>query len=342
MAMDRRAVWAMSVILAAGCASGPQPDAYGNVEATEVTVTAEVTGRLTAFEITDGQMLDTGSPVGLIDDTPLTLERNQLVAQQAATSSRLGEVAGQIQAIEAQRRAAEAQQAAAMAQAAALRTELEIARRAYERTQRLVAQQAATAQQLDQAERAFKVLEDQVKAQDQQVEAQARQVEAQSSQLAAAEAQQRTARDQVSVAQAQVARTDERIAKTRVRNPVAGTVLVTYARVGELVQPGQPLYKIADLGVVDVRAYVTQTQLANITVGQGIQVTFDVGPDERRTLTGTVSWVSDRAEFTPTPIQTRDERADLVYAIKVRVPNEARLLKIGMPVDVQFPTGQPQ
>jgi HlyD family secretion protein len=101
------------------------------------------------------------------------------------------------------------------------------------------------------------------------------------------------------------------------------------------VQAGQPLYKIADLRNVDVRAYVSQPQLAGVTLGKQARVTLDNG-DSRQTLTGTVTWISTQAEFTPTPIQTRDERADLVYAIKIRVPNENAILKIGMPVDVDF------
>jgi HlyD family secretion protein len=102
-----------------------------------------------------------------------------------------------------------------------------------------------------------------------------------------------------------------------------------------MVQPGQPLYKIADLDAVDVRAYVTEPQLASVKIGQQARVTSDAG-ESRQTLTGTVSWVSSQAEFTPTPIQTRDERADLVYAVKIRVPNKDGALKIGMPVDVDF------
>jgi len=115
----------------------------------------------------------------------------------------------------------------------------------------------------------------------------------------------------------------------------------TYARTGEMVQPGQPLYKIADLQAVEVRAYVTEPQLSSVKIGQQAQVTMDAGRG-RDVVTGTVSWVSSEAEFTPTPIQTRDERADLVYALKIRVANQNGALKIGMPVDVRFvPQGAP-
>jgi HlyD family secretion protein len=160
-------------------------------------------------------------------------------------------------------------------------------------------------------------------------------VAAQTAQIAAARQQQQTARTQVSAAEAQVAQVDDRIKRSTITNPSAGTVLVTYAKQGEVVQAGQPLYKVADMGTVDVRAYVSEPQLADVKVGTQARVTLDSG-DARQTLNGTVSWVSAQAEFTPTPIQTRDERADLVYAVKIRVANQNGMLKIGMPVDVEF------
>ena len=200
----------------------------------------------------------------------------------------------------------------------------------------MLAQQAATAQQLDQAERDVRVLEDQIKAQDEQIQAQARQVAAQGAQVTAAQQQHRTAQTQIAAADAQVAQLEDRIRRTGVTNPSAGTVLVTYAKQGEIVQAGQPLYRIADVETVDVRAYVTEPQLASVKVGGPARVSVDVGDQQRQTLSGTVSWVASQAEFTPTPIQTREERADLVYAVKIRVPNEKGLLKIGMPVDVDF------
>ena len=320
---------------AVGCVREQPPDAYGNVEASEVIVSSEVGGPLTTFTVEEGQTLASGDKAGTIDPTQLSLQRSQVVAQRDATSSRVVEFTSQIQGLIAQRDALQAQHDAASAQRSALQAQLEIARRNHDRTQRLFAQQAATAQQLDQAERDARVLQDQVQAQDEQIAAQERQVAAQSAQIAAARQQQRTAQTQVSSADAQVAQVDDRIRRAVITNPTAGTVLVTYARSGEVVQPGQPLYKIADVRTVDVRAFVAQPQLAAVKLGNRARVTFDVGSD-RQTLDGTVSWVSSQAEFTPTPIQTRDERADLVYAVKIRVPNENGALKIGMPVDVDF------
>jgi HlyD family secretion protein len=318
------------------CARQEMPDAYGNVEATEVVVGAEAAGQLVSFAVEEGQKLAAAAVVGSIDAAELGFERAQLTAQRDAGASRVTEIDRQAGALNAQRKAVAAQRDAARAQRAALEAQREIARRAYERTRRLFDQQAATAQQLDQAERDYRVLEQQVTAQDDQIAAQEHQLTAQSAQIDAARAQRETAMRQVASSDAQIARVGERIRKSDVKNPVAGTVLATYAEAGEIVQPGQALYKIADLGTVEVRAYVSEPQLTQVHLGSAADVVFDAGDGARGTLSGTVSWMSSQAEFTPTPIQTREERADLVYAIKIRVVNEADRLKIGMPVDVRF------
>ena len=327
-------------VLGAGCSRDEGPDAYGNVEAVEVSVSAEAAGRLVMFDVKEGQLLAANADVGTIDPTELRLQREQVSSQHAATASRVGEIARQHDVVVAQRAAAAAQVEAARAQKSALESQLEIARRQLDRTKRLIDQQAATAQQLDQTERDVRVLDDQIKAQGEQIRAQEKQVAAYDGQLAAVAAQQRTAVQQSATASAQVAIADDRLRRTRVVNPTAGTVLVTYAEAGEFIQPGQPLYKIADLSSVDVRAYVNEPQLAQLKVGQHVQVNVDAGTDHREAIAGTITWISSSAEFTPTPIQTRDERADLVYAMKVRVPNDQGLLKIGMPVDVDFGPGR--
>ena len=323
-------------VVAAGCRGEAGPDAYGNVEATEIAVSSEVGGRLVTFTVDEGQTLTAGDVAGTIDPTALTLQRDQASAQRDAAASRADEMDGQVRALLAQRDALQSQRDAAAAQRRALLSQLEIARRHHERMRRLFAQQAATAQQLDQAERDDRVLTEQIKAQEEQIQAHERQIAAHTAQVAAAQQQQRTAKAQIDAADSQVDQLDDRISRATVANPAAGTVLTTYARAGEVVQAGQPLYTIADLGVVDVRAYITEPQLALVKLGQQALVNVDVADDERLSLTGTVSWISSRAEFTPTPIQTRDERADLVYAVKIRVPNENGVLKIGMPVDVDF------
>lgn len=222
-----------------------------------------------------------------------------------------------------ERRQVLAQQGAARARAAEVTEQLgvlevqrSIAQRTYERTRRLFAEQAATAQQLDQAERDYRTLV---------------------AQIEALRAQRESVGLEAASTTARVDQIRERIAKSKVENPQAGTVLVTYARAGEVVQPGQPLYKIADLDTLVLRAYVTGTQLGAIRLGQPVDVRVAAGDGLAR-ATGVVTWISPQAEFTPTPIQTREERADLVYAIKVRVNNARGAFKIGMPADVTFRT----
>jgi HlyD family secretion protein len=197
-----------------------------------------------------------------------------------------------------------------------LAVQREIAGRAYARTRRLVAEQAATAQQLDQAERDYRVLGEQI---------------------AALRAQRNSVTQDVAASDARVAQIAERIAKSRISAPFAGTVLATYARAGEYVQPGQPLFRIASLDTLTLRAYVDETQLAQLKLGQRVQVSVDRGAGGRVAMPGTVSWIASKAEFTPTPVQTRDERADLVYSVKILVPNRDGMLKIGMPADVALP-----
>lgn len=223
--------------------------------------------------------------------------------------------------LEAQRAAVGARRNEVSEQLRVLEVQRDIAQRTYERTQRLHAQQAATAQQLDQAERDFRVL---------------------TAQIEAVRAQRASVTMDVASTDARVAQIRERISKSSVVNPMVGTVLSTYARAGEVVQPGQPLYKIANLDTLDFRAYVTGSQLGSIRLGQEVLVHVESGTDQLRTMPGRVAWISPTAEFTPTPVQTRDERADLVYAVKIRVPNAAGILKIGMPGDITFASGSPE
>jgi HlyD family secretion protein len=340
----RRLTCAAGTLLAAmalsGCAKPVQPDAYGNVEATEVVVGAESSGRLVTYTVTEGAAVAANAVVGTIDAAQLGFERDQLSAQQDAARSRANEVRQQVSALEAQRGSAIAQRDAASAQRDGLAAQLEISTRTLQRTKRLFDQQAATAQQLDQAERDERVLVKQIAAQDEQVKAHERLIAAQGDQVRGARAQEQTAAAQIAAAAAQVSQASERIRKADVRNPIDGTVLTTYANAGEMVQAAQPLYRIANLTSMEVRAYITEPHLSSIRLGQEARVSVDTGGGQRQVVTGSIDWISSRAEFTPTPIQTREERADMVYAIKIRVANPNGTLKIGMPVDVQFVAGQ--
>jgi HlyD family secretion protein len=237
----------------------------------------------------------------------IRLERGAVVALIDTT-----QLALERRQLAAQRAAAGARRIEVGEQLKVLEVQHEIARRGYERTRRLHDQQAATARQLDEAEREYRGL---------------------AAQIEAVRAQRLSIGLEAASTEARVEQIRDRLAKSSVANPVAGTVLATYARAGEVVQAGQPLYKIADLDTLVLRAYVTGSQLSAVRLGQQVQVRVDRG-NGLMAVPGTVTWVSPTAEFTPTPIQTRDERADLVYAVKIRIANREGVLKIGMPGDV--------
>lgn len=218
--------------------------------------------------------------------------------------------------LRSQRSAVAARRDEATEQLRVLEVQREIAQRTLERTQRLADSNAATRQQLDQAEREFRVINAQMDA-----------VRAQRTSVSLEEASN----------SARVAQIAERIVRSNVVNPRKGTVLSIFAREGEVVQAGQPLYRIADLDTLTLRAYVTGTQLSAISLGQQVEVNIGNSDQGLSSLSGRVTWISSSAEFTPTPVQTRDERADLVYAVKIDVANPNGILKIGMPGDVTFP-----
>jgi HlyD family secretion protein len=286
----------LAALVLAAC-RGEQPDAYGNFEATEVTVAAEVGGRLLAFGLEEGDRIARDSVVGVVDTVPLVLERQGLVARRAAAAARTREAASNIGALEVQRT---------------------IADRELARTERLLRQSAATAQQGDQAEQGARVVREQ---------------------LAGARAAQSGAQQEVAALEAQVASIDDKLARSRVRSPLGGTVLARYAEAGEFVQAGQPLFKLAALDSLTFRAYVSNAQLTRLTLGQEVTVGVDRA-DSIATMPGRVTWIASGAEFTPTPIQTRDERADQVYAVKIAVANPDGRLRIGMPGELTIPQGR--
>jgi HlyD family secretion protein len=286
----------LAALVLAAC-RGEQPDAYGNFEATEVTVAAEVGGRLLAFGLEEGDRIARDSVVGMVDTVPLVLERQGLVARRAAAAARTREAGSNIGALEVQRT---------------------IADRELARTERLLRQSAATAQQGDQAEQGARVVREQ---------------------LAGARAAQSGAQQEVAALEAQVAAVDDKLARSRVRSPLSGTVLARYVEAGEFVQAGQPLFKLAGLDSLTFRAYVSNAQLTRLALGQEVTVGVDRA-DSIATMRGRVTWIASGAEFTPTPIQTRDERADQVYAVKIAVANPDGRLRIGMPGELTIPQGR--
>lgn len=303
----------LALLLFASCnPSAPKPDAYGNFEADERIVSAEANGQILALDLEEGQTLQAGQIVGAIDSLQLVLKKEQLLASMRA-------IAAKSPAIGAQLAVFERQTAAAQQQLATLQRERQ-------RVQNLLKNDAATPKQLDDL--------------DAQIEQAQRQLDVIGGQRGATGATLNTQKSgllaEILPLQKQIAQLNDQLAQCRVVNPVAGSVLVKYAETGEIATFGKPLYKTADLGAMTLRAYVGGDQLGSIKTGQTVQVFID-GPDGGlRELSGTITWISPKAEFTPKIVQTRDERVNLVYAIKIAVRNEDGSLKIGMPGEVRF------
>lgn len=272
-------------------------DAAGAFESVETIVSTEASGTIKEFKIEEGQSLAPGQLVGYIDSTQLYLKKQQLEAQITSTTSQMPNISVQI---------------------AALQSQLADAEKNQERMNSLFKQNAATQQQLDNVTTQVDMLK--------------KQIEAQKSSLGISSI---TISKSVEPLQRQIDQINDQISKCRIINPVHGTVLTKYAQDHEVIMPGKALYKIAETDTLILRAYISASQLSQIKIGQKINVRVDKGAKQYNEYKGTVYWVSDKSEFTPKTIPTKEERADLVYAIKVRVINDG-FLKIGMYGEVKF------
>ena len=266
-------------------------DASGVFEATEVTVSARGTGEIVRLDAEEGTTVKAGQAIGQIDTVQLSLKKAELQATLRATGSRRYDVARQV---------------------AALRQQIATQRRERRRYEKLVESNAANRKQLDDIDAAIATLSKQLDAQQETLTQGNHSVSA-----------------QVEALQAQLAQVEDRIGKCAIVSPVSGTVLAKYAERGELAAEGRSLLLVGDLQRMHLRAYVDAPQLTRLKIGQQVEVYADDGEDGRRKYRGTVEWISDKAEFTPKTIQTRDERANLVYAVKVAVRNDG-FIKRGM------------
>ena len=291
----KKVIYIAMALLPISCTKGAEFDAQGTFEATEVVVSSEATGRILNFDIEEGMAIATNQAVGTIDSLQLHLQRKQLVAQQSALLASRPDVKKQV--------------AALREQIAKQKTELR-------RVENMLRDGAATQKQKDDIEAQIKILEGQLEAQ-----------------LSTLDKNTSTINGNSVVLEAQIAALDDRISKCRIISPVGGTVLVKYAEAGELASAGKPLMKIADLKNIYLRAYFTSDQLANVKLGDEVKVVADFGGTERYDYTGRVAWISSESEFTPKTIQTKDSRANLVYAVKIAVENDGRL-KIGLAGEV--------
>ena len=291
----KRIVYIAAAVLAASCGTEAEFDAQGTFEATEVVVSSEATGRILNFEVEEGMAVEANQMVGAIDSVQLHLQRKQLVAQQSALLGSRPDVKKQV---------------------AALREQIAKQNEELRRVENMLKDGAATKKQKDDIEAQIKILERQLDAT-----------------LSTLDKNTSTINNNSAALEAQIAALDDRISKCRIISPVGGTVLVKYAEAGELATVGKPLMKIADLDNIYLRAYFTSDQLAKVNLGDEVKVVADFGGEERYDYTGRVAWISSESEFTPKTIQTKDSRANLVYAVKIAVENDGRL-KIGLAGEV--------
>ena len=272
-------------------------DAAGTFETTEVIVSAEATGKILSLDIQEGQVLKAREVVGSIDSVQLYLRKMQLISNEKSIVVRRPDVQKQI--------------AAVVQQIATAKTERT-------RVINLLKANAANQKQLDDINAQIAVLE--------------KQLDAQKTTLVTTN---QGITDDTQGLKLQVAQIEDQLYKCRITSPINGTVLVKYAEMGEVAAPGKALFKIADTENMILRAYVTADQLTQLKEGQKVKVFADFGEDKSREYAGTLSWISSNSEFTPKTIQTRDERANLVYAVKINVKNDG-YLKIGMYGNVKF------
>jgi HlyD family secretion protein len=296
--MKTQIISIVSALLAIACTSGDvEYDASGTFEAVETIVSTEATGTIKALDLNEGQTLKAGTQVGYIDSVQLFLKKKQLLAQIRVVLSKRPNISAQL---------------------AVLYEQLKQAKREQHRIANLLKSDAATQKQYDDATSQVTVTE--------------HQIDAQESSLGITSA---SLNEEALPLRVQIEQLDDQLSRCRIINPVNGTVLVKYTEAQEMAQSGKPLYKIADLSTIVLRAYITGDQLPEIKLNQKVTVLVDADAGSYKEYPGTIEWISDKAEFTPKTIQTKDERANLVYAVKINVKNDDAL-KIGMYGEVKF------
>ena len=272
------------------CHNTPDYDATGIFEATTVTVSAETAGKILSLTAEEGDSVIAGQKIAVVDTSILVLQQKQLGSQQQSAKASSPDIA---------------------AQAAALRSQIAHQEHECQRFGRLLADGATTQKQYDDAQAQLGVLRGQLTAL-----------------LSTLDNSRTSISDNTAAIRYQSEQIGEQIARSTVSSPLTGTVLIKYAQSGEFATPGRPLYKIADLDNIYLRAYFTVSQLADLRIGQKVTVIADFGGEEQYEYPGTVTWIAQESEFTPKSIQTRDSRANLVYAVKIAVRNDGRL-KLG-------------
>lgn len=302
----------LAVVLFASCSNGnTKYDASGTFESDEVIVSSEQSGQLLVFNVHEGDSLYWGQVIGYIDSTNLVLQKMQVQATIQSLAEKTTDVKPQVQLLKDQ--------------LAVQHTQLDHLIYERDRMERLVKADAGTQKQLDDMNAQVDQAEKQIRVTEQQINVT----------LNTTSTQNRSILSETDPLQKQVAQIQQQLSKSSVVNPLTGTVLAKYAQQGEVTATGKALYKIADLSYLNLRAYITGSQLPEIKLNQQVMVLVDSGENSYRHYPGNIIWISDKAEFTPKTIQTKEERANLVYAVKVKVKNDG-YLKIGMYGEVQL------
>lgn len=286
-------------------------DASGNFEADEVIVSAQQSGQILSFNLNEGDTLSYGKVVGYIDTSNLTLQKAQVQATLQSLHEKITDPQPQIELVKKQ--------------LAVQQTQLARLEKDQQRYQNMLKADATTQKQVDD-------INAQVEETKRQIAVTQQQINLYNSNIST---QNRSVLSERAPLQKSIAQIEDQISKGLIVNPVKGTVLTKYAMQGEMATIGKPLYKIANVDTITLRAYITGSQLPQIKLGQQVKVLIDSGTHGYKEYPGTISWISDKSEFTPKTIQTKDERANLVYAIKIRVRNDG-YLKIGMYAEVKF------
>ena len=272
-------------------------DASGSFEAIETIISAEASGKILLFNVSEGEILKPGQSIGYIDSTQLYLTKLQLIQNRKAILSGRPDVKTQLES---------------------LKKELANAKEDQKRLENLVKGEVASQKQLDDANTRVAVLQSQIDAQQSSLN---------TSSTALTE--------QGNTVEVQLAQINDQLRKCKITNPIQGTVLSKYAEENEMTSPGKALYKIADLSTINLRAYISGNQLPQVKLNQKVKVSTDDGKGGFKETEGIIIWINDKAEFTPKTIQTKDERANMVYAVKVSVKNDG-VYKIGMYGEVKF------
>ncbi|MBF8456751.1 HlyD family efflux transporter periplasmic adaptor subunit [Kaistella sp. G5-32] len=300
-------------------------DASGTFEADEILVTAKANGTILHLNVEEGQNLKLNEKVGEIDPKSVELQKDQVVASIDAIDQKTNSALPQIQVLQSQI-------SGQSANIGVLQEQLQNAVRERNRTANLVAKDAATKKQLDDANGQIKVIQ--------------KQISAAQSQLSVLKQQISTTKENVSIqnrailserkpTEKKIAQIDEQLKNNTIESPISGMVLTKYLNQGEFAVVGKPIFKMANLDLMTLKSFVTGDQLPQIKIGQKVKVLIDAGNGKTKDFPGTIYWISSKAEFTPKTIQTKNERANLVYAVKIHVKNDG-FLKIGMYGDVKF------